>query len=686
MGQAHERLGAHPLGRDRPFLVQLAGERVDGALADVDRAAGAQRPAARPRRQPRRAPTGQPAAAVVAGDAQGGDAVARVAVDEPQRPARRLHLDDEPVGGLAIARQASRDAVVAGRAALAQRPDGVVGGAHLLGVGLELVVAPMCLDVVDRPRPASQDAGRRLHACELRVRQMSRKHWGWGAAEEQPSRAELEAAAAGMAEHLGFGATDVEEPVALEDIRLPAPRVAPPDTCPAETDAFHRVRFGLGCSYADVVRGMRGQIAHPPDAVLFPRDERELAAALGWAADVNVAVIPVGGGTSVVGGIEPRVPDRFDGVVSLSLAAFDRVHEIDHVSRSARVGAGLTGPALEEQLGADGMTMRFYPQSFQHSTVGGWIATRAGGHFATGPTHVDDVVESVRAITPAGTWESRRLPGSGAGPSPDRLLLGSEGTLGVITEAWVRVQPRPEHRAGRTVRFKSFENGAEAVRAIVQSGLQPANCRLIEAGEARFTMAGDGSAHLLVLGFESTAYDVERELGVALGICTASGGEPEPPKAASSGAWRTAFLRAPYVRDTFAAMGVLSDTFETAITWERFDALREAAVTAVRGVLDDERATVTCRFTHAYPDGPAPYFTVLAPARRGEEADQWWAVKRAASDAVIEAGGTITHHHAVGRDHRPWYDRQRPEPFAQALRGAKGAVDPAGVLNPGVLI
>ena len=511
-----------------------------------------------------------------------------------------------------------------------------------------------------------------------------RKHWGWGFADEQPSLDELRAAAAGMREHLGYGSTEIEEPVPLERVSLPAPRVEAPTVCTAYADDFHRARFALGCSYMDVVRGMRGEFANPPDAVLEPRDERELEAALEWADGANVALIPVGGGTSVVGGIEPRVPERFDGAVSLSLAAFDALHELDATSSAARLGAGLPGPAVEERLREHGMTMRFYPQSFELSTLGGWVATRAGGHFATGPTHIDDLVESVRAITPSGAWESRRLPGSGAGPSPDRMLLGSEGTLGVITEAWVRVQPRPEHRAGRTVRFARFEDGAEAVRAIVQSGLRPANVRLIEAEEARFTMAGDGSAHLLVLGFESPALPVDDQLEAALRFCEA--GEVDPPKAESSGAWRSAFLRAPYVRDTLIAMGVLSETFETAITWERFGALRSAAVDAARRVLDDERATVTCRFTHAYVDGPAPYFTILAPARRGEEPDQWWAVKQAVSDAVIEAGGTITHHHAVGRDHRPWYDRQRPDAFAAALRGAKAAVDPRGMLNPGVLV
>jgi alkyldihydroxyacetonephosphate synthase len=385
---------------------------------------------------------------------------------------------------------------------------------------------------------------------------------------------------------------------------------------------------------------------------------------------------------------------------------------------------------LEEQLREHGLTLRHFPQSFEYSTLGGWIATRAGGHFATLYTHIDDLVESVRAITPRGTWESRRLPGSGAGPSPDRALIGSEGILGVIGEAWMRVRPRPGFKASCGVEFDEFLAAAAAVRAISQSGLYPSNCRLLDATEAGMTGAGSGEKSLLVLGFESAHHPVEEAMKLALAIAREHGGAAgemrvASPSAADGGGgagarpssgvanggrtpaggasqtgdavntWRNAFLLAPYLRDTFVACGVLSETFETAITWDRFEDFHATAMEAVRAkvaeVCDSPTEgpgapRISCRFTHVYPDGPAAYFTVMAPAVRGGEVEQWDEIKLAAAEAVIEGGGTITHHHAVGRDHRPWYDRQRPAPFAAALRAAKKELDPAGMLNPGVLI
>jgi alkyldihydroxyacetonephosphate synthase len=522
-----------------------------------------------------------------------------------------------------------------------------------------------------------------------------RKHWGWGFEDQQPTPAEVRASASALAAHLGLSLGDVEDPAALEALELSPPRiVAPPSLSEICLDDVHaRSSHALGKSYVDVVRGFRGHFDHPPDLVARPRDEADVERLLEWCSHERIAAIPFGGGTSVVGGVSPDVGPGYTGVVSIDLGALDRVLEVDEVSRAALIQAGASGPGLEGQLGERGLTLRHFPQSFELSTLGGWIATRAAGHFATLWTHIEDFVESVRAITPAGAWASRRLPGSGAGVSPDRMLAGSEGTLGVITQAWVRVQPRPVHRRSAGVRFASFLAAAECVRGISQAGLHPSNCRLLDPGEARLTMAGDGSNALLVLGFESTDHPVDEAMARALELCAEHGGAVAERGDRAGGdpvsSWREAFLGAPYLRDVLVAMGVLSETFETAITWERFPAFHERVSTAAEEAVrafSGEGGRVFCRFTHIYPDGPAPYFTVLAPARRGEEVEQWWAIKRSVSDAILAAGGTITHHHAVGREHRPWYDLQRPEPFAAALRGAKAAVDPAGIMNPGVLI
>ena len=524
------------------------------------------------------------------------------------------------------------------------------------------------------------------------------KFWGWGYEDQQPPPDEVQATAAAARLHLGFEPAEVEQPARLDDLELPPPRIEPPASLAhiCSSAPGERATHAYGKAYRDIVRAFRGRIDNPPDVVARPRDEADVERLLDWCASAGAAAIPFGGGTSVVGGVEPR---GLDASVTIDMRALDRVLEVDAVSRAALIQAGATGPRLEEQLREHGLTLRHFPQSFEYSTLGGWIVTRAGGHFATLMTHIDELVESVRAVTPSGVWESRRLPGSGAGPSPDRMLIGSEGILGVVTQAWMRVQARPVFKASASVHFAGFEAGAEAVRTLAQSGLWPSNCRLLDPGEAALTGAAPEGTALLVLGFESADHPLDPWVARAVECCKDLGGDVAGGPTTSAdggagareggaGAWRNAFVQAPYLRDTLIAGGVLSETFETAITWERLPsfvaevrAAAEAAVAAECGA-----GRVTCRLTHAYPDGAAPYFTVLAPARRGSELEQWDAVKAAAGEAISNAGGTITHHHAVGRDHRPWYDRQRPDPFAAALRAAKRELDPAAIMNPGVLI
>ncbi|MQA27696.1 MAG: FAD-binding protein [Micromonosporaceae bacterium] len=530
----------------------------------------------------------------------------------------------------------------------------------------------------------------------------TRSWWGWGWQESALSDGECRQLAPLLP---GLSAEPIAPPD-IGDVDLPAPRPRPPSSLAARfsSDPLDRAGHTYGKAYRDVARALRGDFSNAPDLVAFPTGERDVVDILDWATGADVAVVPYGGGSSVVGGVECRDGRDRPGVVSLDLTQLDRVLEFDPVSRAARIQAGALGPRLEAQLRGYEATLRHFPQSFEFSTLGGWLATRAGGHYATLRTHIDDFVESMRVVTPSGVSESWRLPASGAGPSPDRLFLGSEGALGVIVEAWLRVQDRPRFKASAAVRFTSFGDAVEAVREIAQSGLNPVNCRLLDPGEAALSGATTGGESVLVLGFESAAIPVDTLLTQAVelaaghgGVADESGssdGEPGSGSEPGSGgdavaAWRAAFLRMPYLRDGLARVSGIAETFETACAWQTviplYEALRAELGAAIEQVCGAP-GLVNCRFTHVYPDGAAPYFTVIAPGRPGSEVAMWDELKVAASEVLHRHGATITHHHAVGRDHRPWYDRQRPDPFAAALKAAKEALDPAGILNPGVLI
>jgi alkyldihydroxyacetonephosphate synthase len=528
-----------------------------------------------------------------------------------------------------------------------------------------------------------------------------RKFWGWGYEDEAPSVEHQKAIGTLLGSRFGFEIGDAAPEPRIEQIRLRAPRVPIPSAMAAiaSSDPWDRASHTYGKAFRDIVRAFRRDFTPAPDFVVFPRSEDDVERVLDWCTSKRVAAIPYGGGSSVVGGVEARGLDDYAGAISIDLRRLDQVLEIDRASRAARIQAGIFGPALEAALRPEGLTLRHFPQSFEFSTLGGWIATRSGGHYATLYTHIDDFVESMRTVTPAGVMESRRLPGSGAGPSPDRMMIGSEGSLGIITEAWMRLQDRPKYRASVSVGFENFYAAAGAVRALSQSGLYPTNVRLLDASEAMTSGAGDGNTNVLILGFESADHPLDAWMTRALELAADHGGRfPEgagrtrtdegATREGAAGAWRDAFLKAPYMRDALVGLGMISETFETAITWDRFEEFHAGVTEAVTAELQKVcgGGSVTCRFTHAYPDGPAPYFTIMAPSTHERQLEDWDAIKAAASHALERLGGTITHHHAVGRDHMPWYTKQRPTLFGSALAAAKRELDPSGVMNPGVIL
>ncbi len=521
---------------------------------------------------------------------------------------------------------------------------------------------------------------------------------GWGFEGDDMTQAEHDMVMQRCVDRFG-GDYEVREVPTEAEIELHRPRhEVPSQLAEFATNAdSDRMRHTYGMSVPEYVKIFDRDFANAPDIVAYARSETDIETVYEWAEGANVAVIPWGGGTSAVGALEPKVGGSFNGTLTLDLTRLDKVLEIDKTSRAVRVQGGIRTPAMEAELRPHGLTLRHFPQSYEMTSIGGMIATRSGGHFATLYTHIDDFVESLRTVTPVGTMESRRLPGSGAGPSPDRLMIGSEGALGIITEAWLRLQDRPTYRAGTAILFDDFAKGVDAVRVICQAGLYPANVRLLDPQEAKNNGFGEGKETVVVLAFESADHPVDAWMDRGLEIAQDLGGRWDDSAAKSgeghrggaAGAWRNAFIRMPHFKTKTMGLGIVGDTFETSITWERFPAFYENMKAAAEAAIVEatgSTGTVSCRFTHCYPDGPAPYFTFQGRGRHGALTEQWDHIKTKSLDAVIEHGGTVTHHHAVGRYHMPWYSRQMPETFLDALAGAKDRLDPKGILNPGVLL
>lgn len=527
-----------------------------------------------------------------------------------------------------------------------------------------------------------------------------RRWWGWGHTDEGLDPADTERLARTFRDLLGLAPREpLPEPVD-DEVPLPAARVdAARLGAPAETGAYWRLSRSVGKSTRELLAARQGRIPHVVDAVAFPGNTRELLALCEAADRLNLALIPFGGGTSVTGGIEPAVGPDFDGVVAVDMSGFDSVGEIDVASRLVRAGGGILTPVLDAALRPHGLTLRHYPQSYMHTTLGGWIVTRSSGHYSTLLGKFDDRVAGLQIVTPSGgVHETRVLPSGSVGPDPNRLWIGSEGTLGFVTEAWVRVVAQPDHRRITTLAFPDMAAALEGVRTIVQAGLYPAHLRLLDPFEAMVSGAlskagGPAGQAQMILGFEAAGRPVDTDFAAALDMARAAGGtviggdsgnEVRPEGAA---AWRSTFFRQPFIRDCMLDWGLVVDTFETAIPWSRaahfYEEVRATTLAAVQAHCGS--GGVLGRTTHAYPDGIAFYFTFFGPGRAGAEIEQWAAIKAAATEAVIAAGGTASHHHAAGRDHAPWTPDELPPAWHEAFAGAKARLDPQGRLNPGVI-
>jgi alkyldihydroxyacetonephosphate synthase len=478
----------------------------------------------------------------------------------------------------------------------------------------------------------------------------------------------------------------------LRKPRFPEPKIG---TCEVSHDPKERMMHSFGKSFRDIARGVLGQYGNVVDYVAFPTSEVQVQEVLEWGEKMAqdgtpVDLIPFGGGSSVVGGVEPLIDSK--RVVSIDLSRMDKIISVNLTDMTAQLQTGIFGPALLRGLTEyDKITLRHLPQSLSFSTLGGWLATRSGGHYASNKTYIDDFVVNMTIVTSKGIVKTSNLPASGAGPVADKIWLGSEGTLGIITECTVRVQKEPTFKCSSIVTFDSWDNGVNATRLISQSGLYPTQCRLMQGMEAiGYGLIQDFVEACLVLGFESATIDglEERFMQPCLDICLENQGTilktPKKDESATD-TFRNSFITAPYLRDHLIMDGYIMETFETACSWSNFPKLDEAVRAAVASL--GKPVMLTVRFTHVYPDGPAPYYTLTTQASSPTSlVSDWDALKQVVSDALIANGGTITHHHAVGKDHAQWFVKEKDPIWIAMLVNLKGFLDPQGMLNRGTLL
>ena len=457
------------------------------------------------------------------------------------------------------------------------------------------------------------------------------------------------------------------------------------------TGDHERLLYAGGKSTPDLLRRKQTH-QDAPDAVLLPADEDQIVAVLAYCSHHGIAVVPFGGGTSVVGGLDP-IRGEFASVISLDLRRLDELHSLDETSQEAELGAGVTGPDAERLLGERGFSLGHFPQSFLFATIGGFAATRSSGQNSAGYGRFNDMIRGLRVVTPAGVLDLGRAPESAAGPDLRELFTGSEGVFGIITRVRLRVHPTPETRLYEAWSFPDFATGAAALRAVTQTGTGATVLRLSDEAETGVNLAttsaiGEQTITGGCLGitvFEGTPEHAKSRHAETRAVLEANGGTSlgEGP----ARAWEHGRFDAPYLRDSLLAAGALCETLETATRWSNVPTLKAAVTEALTTSLAESGtpALVLCHISHVYPTGASLYFTVVA-GQRGDVTEQWRAAKFAACEAITRVGATITHHHAVGADHRPWMTAEVGELGVKVMHAVKQVVDPAGILNPGKLI
>jgi len=543
----------------------------------------------------------------------------------------------------------------------------------------------------------------------------SPKWWGWGLESKTYSLDDKPQFWPYLQKTLKIGKLDQCPRVGLEDVRLSPSRLdnrtlarlrRAIGSADVSTEKYDRLTHSLGRSYLDLLTLRRGIIRNPPDAVVYPQDEKQVQRVLDFARRNRISVVPFAGGSSVVGGVEPARRRGVKSAITVDLQRMNKVLDMDAVSLTATVEAGVAGPKLEEALNAKGYTLGHFPQSFQFSALGGWIATRSAGQVSTKYGKIEDMVESLVLVSPTGKLETKAVPASASGPELKQLLIGSEGTLGIITKAKLRIRRLPEIRRYEGLMFKSFRNGIDAIRQTMQSGLIPAMMRLSDPDETTVSLmlSSQGVTTklglwmlerlgyipsqecVMILGVEGDHTTIKAERQVALRACKRNGAFAIGKGVGST--WLNERFELPYLRDVLLDHCILVDTLETATTWDKLEALHGAMKKAIEDAIA-EMGVIGLAFahvSHAYWDGASIYYTLVAPQVKGKEVQQWLRIKKAATDCIMKNGGTLSHHHGIGKDHAPWIRQELGANGLSLLKAMKEALDPEGIMNPGKLL